>query len=136
MKFRPNIGSADFDVKVRHVRRFLEAGERVKVTVMFRGREMARPERGELLIGRIADQVADVARHDPPHQAGRDLTTVFTPKGRRDGGAGVRIRPGGPPRLSGQIRAGGGGTSDRPAWVIHAPPTDPPCSVRSNASAV
>jgi translation initiation factor IF-3 len=90
MKFRPNIGSADFDMKVRHVRRFLGAGERVKVTVMFRGREIARPERGVALIDMIAARVADVARHDTPRQTGRDLTVVFTPRGRRDGGAGVK----------------------------------------------
>lgn len=99
MKFRPNIGAADYRVKARKVRGFLEGGDRVRVTIMFRGREAARPETGRAIIDRLTGEVGDIANRDEPRMGGRDMTVTFTPKGRRDGGPGVREprRPNGPP---------------------------------------
>src|ERR1700732_2760817 len=57
MKYRPKIGPGDFDTKTRQVGRFLGEGHKVKVTIMFRGREMSHPELGKKILDRIADQM-------------------------------------------------------------------------------
>lgn len=90
MKFRPRIGQADYTVKVRKVAEFLADGHRVRVTIMFRGREAQHPEVGERLCQRIVDDTAHLATATPPIMGGRDMTMTLTPKGRRDGGPGVR----------------------------------------------
>lgn len=90
MKFRPGIGSADYTVKARKVREFLQRGDRVRVTVMFRGRETTRPELGRRVLDRLTAEMVDVATATAPNLAGRDMTMILTPKGRRDGGTGVR----------------------------------------------
>ena len=90
MKFRPGIGSADYMVKARKVRQFLAAGDRVRVTIMFRGREVARPELGRRICDRLAAEMVDVARADTPRMGGRDMVMVLTPTGRGEGGPGVR----------------------------------------------
>ena len=58
MKYRPKIGGGDFDTKTRKVEKFLVEGHKVKVTIMFRGREMAHPDLGKKILDRVADQVA------------------------------------------------------------------------------
>lgn len=109
MKFRPNIGAADYLTKARGVRRFLTDGDRVKITVMFRGREVTRPEMGERLCQRIADDMADIATSTEPVMGGRDMTMTLTPKGRRQGGPGVREpRPSDRGPKSGRVRRSGG----------------------------
>ena len=62
IKFRPKIAQHDYDTKKGHVERFLKARDKVKVTIMFRGREMAHPERGEMILNRLAEEL-DRARH-------------------------------------------------------------------------
>lgn len=98
MKFRPRIGSADYQVKARKVRQFLEQGDRVKITVMFRGREVAHPELGRVIVDRLVVDVGDIANADYPRMSGRDMVMILTPRGRREGGPGVREprRPRGP----------------------------------------
>ena len=56
MKYRPKIGPGDFDTKTRQVAKFLEEGHKVKVTIMFRGREVCHPELGKRILDRIAEQ--------------------------------------------------------------------------------
>ena len=56
MKFRPKIGKGDFDTKVRHMQEFLEDGHKVKVTLQFRGREMAHPELGSRILDAVIEQ--------------------------------------------------------------------------------
>ena len=80
MKYRPKIGQGDFDTKTKKVEKFLGEGSKVKVTIMFRGREMQHPELGR----RILDQVADVVDHLAnvefgPSLEGRNMIMVLGP---------------------------------------------------------
>ena len=61
IKFRPKIAQHDYDTKKGHVERFLKARDKVKVTIMFRGREMAHPERGEMILNRLAEELDELA---------------------------------------------------------------------------
>ncbi|MEZ5381085.1 MAG: translation initiation factor IF-3 [Microthrixaceae bacterium] len=80
MKYRPKIGVGDFSTKTRKVTEFLEEGHKVKVTIMFRGREMQHPEQGMKILNRIAEQVKNLARvENPPRQDGRNMTMVLGP---------------------------------------------------------
>ncbi|MBV9661935.1 MAG: translation initiation factor IF-3, partial [Acidimicrobiales bacterium] len=60
MKYRPKIGTGDFDTKTRQVARFLGEGHKVKITIMFRGREMQHPELGRKILDRVAEEVVDL----------------------------------------------------------------------------
>ncbi len=71
MKYRPKIGGGDFDTKTRKVEQFLGEGHKVKITIMFRGREMQHPELGRRILDRVAEEVADVGRGRDHAQAGR-----------------------------------------------------------------
>ena len=62
VKFRPGIEPHDLEFKVRHARRFLEEGNKVKVTMMFRGRQMAHPELGREVLMRVAEVVQDIGK--------------------------------------------------------------------------
>jgi translation initiation factor IF-3 len=85
MKFRPKIDEHDYTTKMKHVVRFLGEGNKVKLTIMFRGREMAHPELGLKILQRVADDVADVAEVESnPRQDGRNMTMVLHPT-RKDG---------------------------------------------------
>ncbi len=80
MKYRPKIGTGDFDTKTHKVHGFLAEGHKVKITIMFRGREMQHPELGRRILDRIAEQVADVGRVEiMPKQDGRNMTMVLGP---------------------------------------------------------
>jgi len=81
VKMRPKTGEHDFQVKLRNARRFLDDGNRVKVTVMFRGREVTHPEFGRRLMEKLAEQVSDIALVEMhPRMAGRFMTMVVAPK--------------------------------------------------------
>ena len=85
MKFRPKIDEHDYVTKMKHVVRFLDEGNKVKLTIMFRGREMAHPELGMRILRRIADDVGDLAViESQPRQDGRNMTMVLHPT-KRDG---------------------------------------------------
>jgi translation initiation factor IF-3 len=80
MKFRPKIDPHDYETKMRHVERFLEEGSKVKLTIMFRGREMAHPELGHRILQRVAEQVGEIAIvESAPRQDGRNMTMVLNP---------------------------------------------------------
>jgi len=80
MKMRPKIATNDYETKKGHVLRFLKGQDRVKITIMFRGREMTHPERGEHLLMRLADDVAEYgAIEQRPSQDGRNMTMVLAP---------------------------------------------------------
>jgi len=84
MKFRPKIDIHDYTTKMRHVERFLAEGNKVKLTIMFRGREMAHPELGLRILERIAEEVADIAIvESAPRQDGRNMTMVLHPTTKR-----------------------------------------------------
>lgn len=98
MKMRPKIDDHDYETKKGHVERFLKQGHKVKVTIMFRGREMAHTELGLRLLQRLATDIADIAQVDSPaRQDGRNMITVFSPRkslaaqgGKGGGGAPAR----------------------------------------------
>ena len=80
IKFRPKIAQHDYDTKKGHVERFLKGRDKVKVTIMFRGREMAHPERGEMILNRLADELQDLAVIEQrPQQDGRNMTMMLAP---------------------------------------------------------
>jgi translation initiation factor IF-3 len=80
VKMRPKTEEHDFQVKLRNARRFLESGNRVKVTVMFRGREVTHPEFGHRLMERMAQEVQDLGQVEmTPRMAGRFMTMVVAP---------------------------------------------------------
>jgi translation initiation factor IF-3 len=80
IKFRPKIDRHDYDTKKGHVERFLRAGSRVKVTIMFRGREMAHTDLGRKILDRLVEDLKDVAVVDAfPKQEGRNMIMVIAP---------------------------------------------------------
>ena len=80
IKFRPKIAQHDYDTKKGHVERFLNARDKVKVTIMFRGREMAHPERGEMILNRLAEDLGELAVVEQrPQQDGRNMTMLLAP---------------------------------------------------------
>ena len=80
MKYRPKIGSGDFETKTRKVEEFLGEGHKVKVTIMFRGREMQHPELGRKILDQVAVSVAQVGQVEVyPKQDGRNMIMVLGP---------------------------------------------------------
>ena len=80
MKFRPKIDVGDYTTKKKHVLRFLDAGNKVKITIMFRGREMAHPEQGLSILERLADDLKDVAVvENQPKMEGRNMHMLIAP---------------------------------------------------------
>jgi translation initiation factor IF-3 len=81
IKLRPNIDSHDYDVKMRAVRKFLDGGDKVKVTLRFRGREMAHIELGAKLLERVRGDVDEFAKVEAmPKMEGRQIIMVLGPK--------------------------------------------------------
>jgi translation initiation factor IF-3 len=80
MKYRPKIGVGDFDTKTRQVSKFLGEGHKVKITIMFRGREMSHPELGKKLLDQVAEQVGPIAKIEAaPKLDGRNMIMVLAP---------------------------------------------------------
>jgi translation initiation factor IF-3 len=80
IKFRPKIAQHDYDTKKNHVTRFLKQQDKVKVTIMFRGREVTHPERGERLLTQLAEELAELAVVEQrPQQDGRNMTMMLAP---------------------------------------------------------
>jgi translation initiation factor IF-3 len=80
MKYRPKIGRGDFDTKTRKVEHFLDEGHKVKITIMFRGREVHHPELGMKILDRIAEDVKHLAKVEAsPKLDGRNMTMVLAP---------------------------------------------------------
>ena len=81
IKFRPNIDSHDYDVKMRAVRKFLSAGDKVKITLRFRGREMAHIGLGTKLLERVRDDIGEEAKIESmPKMEGRQMIMLLAPK--------------------------------------------------------
>ncbi|HET6230947.1 MAG TPA: translation initiation factor IF-3 [Longimicrobiaceae bacterium] len=80
VKMRPGIEDHDFDFKTRHARKFLEEGNKVKLTMMFRGRQMAHPEIGRKVMDRVSELLNDVAKvESSPQMEARSMTMVLAP---------------------------------------------------------
>jgi translation initiation factor IF-3 len=81
VKYRPGIDDHDFDTKTRHARRFLEDGNKVKVTMMFRGRQVAHPELGKDVLDRVSSVLADVGKIEAEAKLeGKNMTMILAPK--------------------------------------------------------
>ena len=81
VKFRPKIGKGDFDTKVRHMHDFLADGHKVKVTLQFRGREMAHPELGSRILDAVLAQLGPTAKVETQARLeGRNMTMVLAPE--------------------------------------------------------
>ena len=81
LKFRPSTEDGDYNVKMRNLRRFLEEGDKVKIVVRFKGREMAHTELGEVMVKRIqADVVEDAVIESFPRFEGRQMVMMIAPK--------------------------------------------------------
>jgi translation initiation factor IF-3 len=84
IKLKPNIDDHDAETKTKRARTFLEKGNKVKVTCMFRGREMAYPENGKKVVQRLVDELGDVGTLESPMKMmGRSLTCVIAPGGKK-----------------------------------------------------
>lgn len=84
MKFRPGTDEGDYQVKLRNLRRFLESGDKAKVTLRYRGREMAHQELGMEMMQRIEQDLAEFGNvEQQPKMEGRQLTMVIAPKSRK-----------------------------------------------------
>jgi len=80
IKFRPKIAQHDYDTKKHHVERFLRQKDKVKVTIMFRGREVTHPERGTAILDRLAEELAELAIVEQrPLQEGKNMTMMMAP---------------------------------------------------------
>ncbi len=80
IKFRPKIAQHDYDTKKHHVERFLRHKDKVKVTIMFRGREVTHPERGTMILDRLAEELAELGVVEQrPMQEGRNMTMMLGP---------------------------------------------------------
>ncbi len=80
MKFRPKIDVGDYQTKKKHVLRVLDAGNKVKITIMFRGREMVHPEQGLSILERLADDLKDIAAiENQPKMEGRNMHMLIAP---------------------------------------------------------
>jgi translation initiation factor IF-3 len=84
MKYRPKISGGDFDTKTRKVEKFLQEGHKVKITIMFRGREVTHPELGRRILDDIAERVQEYAKVEAyPRLDGRNMTMVLGPDSKK-----------------------------------------------------
>jgi translation initiation factor IF-3 len=108
MKYRPKIGPGDFDTKTRQVAKFLGEGHKVKITIMFRGREVYHPEHGKRILDRIAEQMEGVAKVEAePKLDNRNMIMVLAPD--------KRARQAAQSRATNQQRPDKSGASATPA---------------------
>src|SRR5437588_4830894 len=138
IKFRPKIAQNDYDTKKGHVTRFLLNKDKVKITIMFRGREVTHPERGTALLDRLSSELSDIAVvEQSPLQDGRNMTMLLAPsksvlatekeKPSQDGTAEK-------PRRAERLAQGENGDSAA-APASDAEPAAEPASGRSDAAA-
>ena len=128
MKYRPKIGPGDFETKTRQVRKFLDEGHKVKVTIMFRGREVFHPELGKKILDRVAVEVDGTARVESDARLdGRNMVMVLAPDKRAKQSAAARAQhdpesEGGDGQGAGVASANGGA----PAQPVGASAEDAP----------
>ena len=124
MKYRPKIGPGDFDTKTRQVARFLGEGHKVKLTIMFRGREVFHPELGKRILDRVADELGDSAKiESEPRLDGRNMVMVLAPDKRARQAAASRAARDEPARPE------AGGTESAGSETAGPPPAAPAAAV-------
>ena len=134
MKFRPKIDEHDYTTKTKHVERFLNEGSKVKITIMFRGREMAHPKLGKRILDRIAEQVKDVGNVEAaPRVDGRNMLMVLAPvKKQEPKTGGAKPRPAA--RRNKRLRLKAATCPIRTSRPASIPFTSSPISARRNPS--
>jgi len=124
MKYRPKIGVGDFDTKTRKVAEFLSEGHKVKITIMFRGREVFHPELGAKILDSIAEHVTAVGKVETHARLdGRNMTMVLAPDKRAQ--AAAKREPRDPDADPDTSPAGGAGPADEPEAAPEAADTAP-----------
>lgn len=130
MKFRPKIDEHDYTTKMKHVERFLEEGSKVKLTIMFRGREMAHPELGLKILNRVAEDVAEGSIvESAPKQDGRNMIMVLSPTKKPPTKKPKAPAPAAPSRAAAPPAVG-----TTPDGIAAHPPTDPATNAATNAT--
>jgi translation initiation factor IF-3 len=128
IKLRPKTDEHDFDFKVKHIRRFLGEGNKCKLVIVFRGREIVHPETGQAMLDSVVKAVSDIAMVEQrPMMEGRRMVMIIGPRG------GV-IRPAAPVTGSGSGPGPGPGPS-RPPTAPSAPPSSAPPASPASAGA-
>jgi translation initiation factor IF-3 len=126
MKLRPKIDQHDYETKKGHIERFLSQGDKVKITIMFRGREQSRPELGYKLLQKLATDIGESAViESSPLQDGRNMTMVLAPARKTSGGKAAKPAPA---KTEYQAPAA-------PAVVVEAPAAPVAASSSSDAKA-
>jgi translation initiation factor IF-3 len=128
IKLRPKTDEHDFDFKVKHIRRFLAEGNKCKLVIVFRGREIVHPETGQAMLDSVVKAVSEIAMVEQrPMMEGRRMVMIIGPRG------GV-IRPPSAPPVSGSGSGPGPGPS-RPPTAPSTPPSSAPPASPAQASA-
>jgi translation initiation factor IF-3 len=116
IKFRPKTDDHDFDFKVKHIRRFLEEGNKVRLVIAFRGREIVHPETGRAMLDAVIRALVDIAHVEQmPQMDGRKMLMTISPKPARPGAPTTSAAPAG----------GGGPPAPRPPAPAQAAPPAP-----------
>ncbi len=133
IKFRPKIDPHDYATKKGHVERFLKAGDKVKVTIMFRGREQSRPELGYRLLQRLASDIGDLGFvESTPKQDGRNMIMVIGPtKKKAEAKAEQRRKR----EEDGAAAAAAAASHSTPAQAATAPAADAPAEAVAQPAA-
>jgi translation initiation factor IF-3 len=125
IKLRPKIAQNDYETKKGHVERFLKHQDRVKITIMFRGRETTHPERGERLLMQLAEDVADIGVVEQrPNLDGRNMTMLLAPVKPKEG-AGEKTDDAGTPSADAPAAAAAEAPAAAPAPAAEAPAAAP-----------
>jgi translation initiation factor IF-3 len=133
IKFRPKIAEHDYDTKKHHVERFLKHKDKVKVTIMFRGREVTHPERGTMILDRLAEELSALGVVEQrPMQEGRNMTMMMAPSKAVLAG---KVDSDGVPLVEGEEASPGEETSAAPAEVPATETTAPAEAATPEASA-
>lgn len=116
VKFRPKTDTHDFDVKVNRLRRFLGEGNKSKVTIMFRGREIVHPEIGQAILKKVAESISDIALVEmQPRMEGRQMFMMLAPQKGKGRAPVPADKAGGPPKAA----------APKPPAAKPAPPPKP-----------
>ncbi|HXA55109.1 MAG TPA: translation initiation factor IF-3 [Solirubrobacteraceae bacterium] len=122
IKFRPKIAQHDYDTKKHHVERFLRHRDKVKVTIMFRGREVTHPERGTMILDRLAEELAELGVVEQrPMQEGRNMTMMLGPSKGVLAGRFETSPDGAEPAEGGDLDSPTPSTADEPASATESP---------------
>ncbi|WP_344472571.1 translation initiation factor IF-3 [Glycomyces algeriensis] len=131
MKLRPKIDKHDYETKKGHIVRFLTAGDKVKITIMFRGREQSRPELGRRLLDKLAEELSDLAIiESAAKQDGRNMIMVVAPI--RPKGEIIKSNSGG---SGGGRKSRGGGDAEQAEAAPEAAPEETPAEAPAEVAA-